>query len=414
MDKKANVFSIKFKKDSLYMFVLFIYIFLAYATSYFSLPEIYLQCSLYIFFLFSFIRLLLKKAKIPITFISWYAGFLLICTVSLLYASSLELSINMSSNLLMAFFFGISMSVFLQIENGSEKLMKIFIITGLIVGTFLALTFSPEHSWSRLGEDFGVNENLVGLMYLIPLCFAFVNLYRKSFVTLSALAAIVCGYNVLISGSKKAVLGFLVFVLVYLISEKKVSKKIRNTILIIFMVMFVSIMIMNTPSLYNVVGYRFEMMYQNLINDSGTNSSTTIRINMIQYGLHLFAESPIWGYGINNFAHYWSMFSGKQTYSHNNYIELLVDLGILGFIIYYSVHFYLAKKLLKTRKCNVPNRAIYFALLALILFYDFGMVSYYDTRIITLIVFVIYGTVINVKRKQGEIAHEAIVNSKRL
>ncbi|WP_418792198.1 O-antigen ligase family protein [Phosphitispora sp. TUW77] len=411
MVKKIDILSIKLKKAHLYPTILFAYIFLTYATNYFSLPEIYLQCSLYIFLIFSFFRLLLNKANIPIVFSSWYLGFILICLVSLFYASSLELSMNIGSSLIMAFLFGISMSVFLQTENGSEKLMTIFIITGVFVGTFLALTFNPEHSWSRLGEDFGVNENLVGLMYLIPLCFAFVNVYNKKLITLSSLAIIVCGYDVLISGSKKAIFGFLVFALVYLLSENKVSKKIRNTILVILMAISIFIIIMKIPSLYNVAGYRFELMYHSLIGDGGNAiSSTTTRMSMIQYGLRLIVESPIWGYGINNFAHYWSIVSGKQTYSHNNYVELLFDLGLLGFFTYYSVHFYIGTKLLGIRKMYPTTGAIYIAFFILILFYDFGMVTYYDTRIITLIAFVLYGTGREASKKRGELTHEEIIN----
>ena len=31
---------------------------------------------------------------------------------------------------------------------------------------------------------------------------------------------------------------------------------------------------------------------------------------------------------------------------HNNFIELLVDVGLLGFVIYYSIYLYLILKLL--------------------------------------------------------------------
>ena len=61
-------------------------------------------------------------------------------------------------------------------------------------------------------------------------------------------------------------------------------------------------------------------------------------------------------------------------YAHNNYIELLVDVGLVGFFIYYG---YIATMLFKD--CGKNNVSVYLkAILVSMLITDFGLVSYYN------------------------------------
>ena len=59
---------------------------------------------------------------------------------------------------------------------------------------------------------------------------------------------------------------------------------------------------------------------------------------MIQYGMDYFKERPLLGHGIENFRYLYAQEVGKETYSHNNYIELLVNNGIVGLLLYYSFY----------------------------------------------------------------------------
>lgn len=55
------------------------------------------------------------------------------------------------------------------------------------------------------------------------------------------------------------------------------------------------------------------------------------RIEMIKIGLDLWKESPVWGNGNEAFR----VNSGINAYSHNNYVELLANYGIMGAIFFY-------------------------------------------------------------------------------
>lgn len=70
------------------------------------------------------------------------------------------------------------------------------------------------------------------------------------------------------------------------------------------------------------------------------DGSSFSRIMMLQRGMDLFTNSPIWGHGIEGFQ----IYSGFGVYSHNMYVEILVNYGLLGFFFFFSYHFIVLKR----------------------------------------------------------------------
>ena len=105
-------------------------------------------------------------------------------------------------------------------------------------------------------------------------------------------------------------------------------------------------------------------------NTDGTEDIS--RVMLIWYGWNWFLEHPVFGVGVNNFralSNLVPLFAGKNFYAHNNYIEMLVGCGLVGFILYYSAHFYLLN--------SVAARWVVSYILVT-MFVDVAMVSYYD------------------------------------
>ena len=94
--------------------------------------------------------------------------------------------------------------------------------------------------------------------------------------------------------------------------------------------------IMGNEFLYNVIGYRFEII-KGMFEGTGTiGRSTWERAYMISLGLEKFVDRPIFGYGLGNYQELLVRAGfGKATYSHNNVIELLTGVGLIGTILFY-------------------------------------------------------------------------------
>lgn len=107
--------------------------------------------------------------------------------------------------------------------------------------------------------------------------------------------------------------------------------------------------------------------FSDFINGGIGDTSTKWRHYYIEEGLKTFYKNPIIGIGIDNFKEV----SGI-SYSHNNYVEMLATLGLLGFILYYSIYFYLVRHLVRC-KANLLDFIMVFSLL----FMDLALVSYY-------------------------------------
>ena len=77
---------------------------------------------------------------------------------------------------------------------------------------------------------------------------------------------------------------------------------------------------------------------------------------------------------------------GRSTYAHNNYYEILVNFGLVGFFIYYSMYVYLIVKLLRPvfRDGNDVAKLM-MTLMAVILICEYGIVLYYSVYAIVFI-----------------------------
>ncbi len=111
---------------------------------------------------------------------------------------------------------------------------------------------------------------------------------------------------------------------------------------------------------------------------AGLNLSANIRKKMIIDGIELWEKKPILGYGINQYR----FETEHDTYSHNNYIELLVSGGLIAFFAFYGI---LVCLLFLARKTMGQGRYIVLFSLILLMTWDVAMVSFSGKHIWLLI-----------------------------
>ena len=220
------------------------------------------------------------------------------------------------------------------------------------------------------------NANQIGLMASMGAAMVYYTFFIKE--SGSAIISKVLGVAltvfflvfVVLSGSRKSLIIVFVTLMLYLLGSSK-SHRIRSLLIAVVCACGIIYALFNTPFLYEYIGYRFEGLREALSGEGGDHSSH-IRRGMIEIGMRAFAERPLFGYGLNGFAHVYNSMAGTSVYSHNNYVELLVNTGLVGFLLYYG---YIATILFKRCAMN-KETVLYKAMLIALLVAEIGLVSY--------------------------------------
>jgi O-antigen ligase len=123
---------------------------------------------------------------------------------------------------------------------------------------------------------------------------------------------------------------------------------------------------------------RLNRAYEMFTGKNVVEGSLNERAHMIGDGLRLWTEKPLFGWGTDQFRY----LSGYQTYSHNNYVELLGNNGVVGLALYYAMIAVLLLSGLKLLLSGNERQKHYgwlnAAVLFILLFWDFALVSYYS------------------------------------
>ena len=207
-------------------------------------------------------------------------------------------------------------------------------LIGLIVLAIWMAIDSKEYIFNfsfenRIGDEFG-NLNSVGVMLSIGSTISCYYIFKnKKYYFFLLIFPIVFGFLLIITGSKTAIvtyiLGFLLSL--YFLFGKK---KILWYFLTLFILLVLFIIVIFLPPFQSIKD-RFVSMLSTLFGGSSYDLSTAQRYTMFADGLYLWQKSLIFGHGSESF----SILSSYGTYSHSNISELLCNFGLLGFCIYY-------------------------------------------------------------------------------
>jgi O-antigen ligase len=259
-----------------------------------------------------------------------------------------------------------------------DKIMKYFLTAAFGVSVISLLFYSDMLlSGERFGGEIVGNANSLMVLMIFPVniliyhCFENKNKHRLLYLCMLT----ICMTVLLFTGSKKGLFIPLIFVVLYMLLSKK-GKKFRTLLTIVIIMCLLYYIIFNVPEIYTVIGIRIEELFATYFGTGqSTSQSDLIRIMMIEDGYKMFLDSPIWGHGINAFA----VISGYGSYSHNNYVEILTALGLIGFIFYYSIYAYCLITLFRLRKFmekDIGMCSFFIAMLLCSMIFDWGGVTY--------------------------------------
>ena len=254
----------------------------------------------------------------------------------------------------------------------------------------------PTSVWGQAErfKDYGVfGSNIPAMVMayssivLIWMCF-----FREHKIKHKIPAMLLVALSMFISilmGTRKSLLIFGICVLLFLLGSAKNPLKLGSRLFAIAGVaLVVYFLLMNVDILYNSIGYRLESFFA-FFEGGDADASTVSRANHVVEALRLFREHPLLGAGQDGYRYTTAIL----TYSHNNYVELLANLGLLGFSLYYLIYGWVAIQSMRIFKRNMLPLTLVIA----ILISDIAVVSYS-----TEIVYVLLGIIVSIVFLSGK------------
>ena len=299
-----------------------------------------------------------------------------ICALSSLWTMTPQNTFYATRGVLEVAIIGNLLIAFIGSDEKIEYILKCFVIAGAALIIRLIITY-PFDIWGReqLGNDV-YNSNAMGLHLSISAICALYFLLKKGkrkwifYILIPTLIV-----AVFLTGSRKAFFFSIAgCILVYIFNVKRKRKLIFIFPVVAFLVYILFTYIMTIPEFYQVMGARVGALLELIKGTREPDASTQIRMLLINRGVDLWKSKPWFGYGIQSFE----SISGFWTYSHNNYIELLVGIGLVGTAIYYSLYLFLLTKLGKLVFDGITIANLFFIIVVLLIISEIGFVSYGD------------------------------------
>lgn len=321
-------------------------------------------------------NLALKKKLVYNKLLFWHLAFIIITAFSILYSLNQETASTKVRTLILIFIVMLFLTNYIDTERKINKVIGYFIISGFIASIYILLTSDLSQS-NRIGYVLG-NVNEIGMIIGISATFCFYRMITEKKIRYSIVLFIMI-VVILLTGSRKSLL-FIIsnIIIIYSLNNKdSLSQNIKTVVNLLLAGLVLYFLVFNVPLFYQIIGTRLENTFDFLLGSGTTEKSMNIRANMISFGMDMFKNRPLLGHGIDNYRRLMErLVSGIGTYAHNNYIELLVDVGIVGTVIYYLTHLITLKNLIK-RNNNLANPFIAIILSYLVI----GItLVYYDNK----------------------------------
>lgn len=314
--------------------------------------------------------------KFSVCFIS----FILFCAISAFWAINMSLAFEKVTTLLQIFILTFLLYNYLKRENKIDFFIHALCLAGTIFAIYTVLFFGIEVYFSgledglRMGAEIA-NVNTIGMVTAsaatIGLWLIF---YQKKYWYI--ITVIICVIVSFGSASRKALISLVLGIVLLFVLKGNFKKKLLSIfegVLLLIALYY----ILQLP-IFETINQRMEGLFNAFAGNGSVDNSTNERFSMIEAGLEQFLQTPFTGVGIGNSGYINLKNLGWFVYLHNNYVELLASVGIIGTGLYYSMYitplFQLIKPALRQNK---------FAILALLLLVielilQYGAVQYYD------------------------------------
>lgn len=251
----------------------------------------------------------------------------------------------------------------LSTRLGIALAVKAFVF-GVLISTGFAMAGIDFSSSSRVGSLL-VNPNLYGLSLLFGVIFGVYLLLisvSKRWKLFYFLLLPLFSYQIFCTGSRKAALGLMAFPVIFFLlyaSRRFVHRPVR---VVVIAVILVGVLISLLGFLQSSPFYRRMQNLQQVLILRSTKTvgegSIQERAAFYQAAFRTWQDHSLLGVGTNQFRFYASDYIPglRVTYSHSNFMEILADFGLIGFLLYYSIYALIFRNLFRLWRMRLTRR----------------------------------------------------------
>lgn len=267
----------------------------------------------------------------------WYAGYALLIVWGLVgalagWATDRSTALAMCKTLCVGLGFVFVVQQLIVQRRDAEASLLACLAACLALVVYVVLAERDVLFEQRLGTTAGINPNDVAMMAATGYAIAIHRLCtRKRWY--EALPVLLLLVAILLTGSRKGMLLIVFLPGCYLLWQDRKHFR-RNLLLLLALLLLLLAAVFLIPALYDLLGSRFVRMVQTMLAVEGAQEgSLTERLSFLRQGWSMFVQRPLTGWGLDCFR-----FNGvtRATYSHNNYIELLVSGGVPALLLFYA------------------------------------------------------------------------------
>lgn len=306
------------------------------------------------------------KSFVHIDFIIYVLIFVLFNFLSVLWAKNPDYSYHNAILLTKSSLIAVLYISLLRDRSDLYCALFSIAIAGLVYASiyFLNVDFSSlgaERITSVTDEESFPNVNIISMILAFSfIFFIYYFLLRKNIVSL--ILAIIAGIAIILLGSRKSILMMAIAVIMMAFKGNAKTFVVISglCILILFLLPFF------LPLDYlSFVKERFDLSGGQPIDDSDMT-----RLHLIKSAFRYWSNSPIVGHGLYSFCDLYYADAYTRVYSHNNFLEILVGTGIIGFLLYYLLYNKMYRKIAFLNKMKGYTDAFLIIVLLVVLLFN--------------------------------------------
>lgn len=299
-----------------------------------------------------------------------------------------------------------------------EDIKKSILLIGnvITISTILVSTYSIIYEYiylmkfSRLGTYLFAGQYGTRMTYTYNLTISIFFLLFNILNNINKRKSIIYLFLILIfsilSGTRKLFLIMLVFVTFYYIFSKKVNPAflIKTLIFGSIFLTISTVLMFNVPIFYEMFGSRVESLIIQIQTGEGDSSSWERNL-MVKHGKKYFETNKMSGIGTNGFKYAFGLDTKIYKYSHNNYIEVAVNFGVKGLLLFYGGIIIILIRLLIYKRGNIDElRNLFISIILSLMVSDYYTVTYYQIHF--LLIFILasfYSFNVNKRNKKNNV-----------